>query len=557
MGQSANIDNGVGNVAASGSIQVSPSITMSYKLTASATILGSTITTSEVVTIDVVPPLDPNNMPNPEDIAPLIDPTTSNFFKDNQFLIDNQGQPIQVNVQPNALQENLAAIIKGEVTDRTGNPLPGVRVEIKENNKLGYTVTRNDGQFDLMVNGGGSLVLQLSKPNYLTVHRHIDTDRHQFSVAESIVLIPLDSQVTTISATASSMQVARSTMVSDVDGDRQVTMLFPPSTTATLELKNGELQTLSTYQVRATEYTVGDTGPQAMPGTLPPQSGYTYAVELSLDEAINVGSNKVTFNHAIPVYVDNFIGFSAGGVAPVGWYDYASASWVPAEDGRVVDIIAINGGQAALDVTGGGVAATATELAELNINSDELAQLASLYTAGTSLVRFQVNHFTPYDINWPIALPETAVEPPELDGENDGQENPSRDCFGFGSIIECQSQVIGESVPIVGTPYLLNYRSSRAKGYGKNRFTVTLTGNDVPIDLLRVELIVNVAGKKTTQIFTPTPNQTTTYTWDGKDSYGRDVYGPVTANVTMVYHYPASYARPNFSLGPSFGLPSS
>ena len=35
-----------------------------------------------------------------------------------------------------------------------------------------------------------------------------------------------------------------------------------------------------------TEYTVGPNGDERMPATLPPDSGYTYAMELSADEAL-------------------------------------------------------------------------------------------------------------------------------------------------------------------------------------------------------------------------------------------------------------------------------
>ena len=72
-------------------------------------------------------------------------------------------------------------------------------------------------------------------------------------------------------------------------------------------MPDGTIQTLSTLNVRATEYTVADNGPETMPGDLPPTSAYTYAVELSVDEAIAVGANTVNFDRPIPFYVDNFL----------------------------------------------------------------------------------------------------------------------------------------------------------------------------------------------------------------------------------------------------------
>ena len=37
-----------------------------------------------------------------------------------------------------------------------------------------------------------------------------------------------------------------------------------------------------------------------------------------------------------------------------------------------------------------------------------------------------------------------------------------------GSIIECENQTLGERVPLVGTPFSLNYRGDRQIGSGGN-----------------------------------------------------------------------------------------
>jgi hypothetical protein len=104
-------------------------------------------------------------------------------------------------------------------------------------------------------------------------------------------MIPLDTQVTTIDLTSDvPIQVAQGSVVSDDDGMRQATLLFTRGTTAEMVMADGSTQPLSTLSVRATEYTVGDSGPEAMPGELPPTSGYTYAVEFSIDEASAAGA---------------------------------------------------------------------------------------------------------------------------------------------------------------------------------------------------------------------------------------------------------------------------
>jgi hypothetical protein len=73
-------------------------------------------------------------------------------------------------------------------------------------------------------------------------------------------------------------------------------------------MPDGTEKPLPQMDFRATEYTVGEDGPESMPAPLPPTSGYTYAVELSVDEAVEAGAEEVRFSE--PVY--NYVGTSWG-----------------------------------------------------------------------------------------------------------------------------------------------------------------------------------------------------------------------------------------------------
>src|SRR4051794_752911 len=98
-------------------------------------------------------------------------------------------------------------------------------------------------------------------------------------------MIPPDSPATPTNLTpATPIQVAQGSPMPDGDGTRQNTLLFSQGTHAAMVLPDGSTHPLTMLHVRATEYTVGATGPEAMPGELPANSGYTYAVELSADE---------------------------------------------------------------------------------------------------------------------------------------------------------------------------------------------------------------------------------------------------------------------------------
>ena len=239
------------------------------------------------------------------------------------------------------------------------------------------------------------------------------------------------------------MQTARGNPVTDADGTRQATVLIPLGTTANMVLPNGSTQPISALHVRATEFTVGDTGPEAMPAPLPPSSGYTYAVELSADEAIAADATTINFNQPLPIYVENFLGFPVGSAVPLGYYDREKGQWIASDNGRVIKVLGITGGMADLDIDGDGVADTGAPLAGLGVTDDERARLASLYAPGQSLSRMPVTHFTPWDGNYPYGPPLDAIPVP------DPRHVPPVDdpCITWGSVIGCESQSLGESVP--------------------------------------------------------------------------------------------------------------
>jgi hypothetical protein len=64
-------------------------------------------------------------------------------------------------------------VVRGKVSDRQDNPLPGVTVSILGHPELGQTQTRVDGVFDLAVNGGGSLTVDYRMAGYLPAQRQV------------------------------------------------------------------------------------------------------------------------------------------------------------------------------------------------------------------------------------------------------------------------------------------------------------------------------------------------------------------------------------------------
>ena len=209
----------------------------------------------------------------------------------------------------------------------------------------------------------------------------------------------------------------------DSSGSRRAVLLFAQGTMATMTLPGGAMQGLTTLHVRATEYTVGPTGPAAMPGDLPPNSGYTYAIDYNLDEAIAANAKDVTFSQAVISYEENFLGFPAGTIVPTGSYDRINGRWVPSTSGRVVKVLSITGGQANLDLDGSNTAASDAAYVALGVTVAERQQLATLYTSGQSLWRVPITHFSTWDKNWPFGPPPDAKPPTQPKPPPDGPPN--------------------------------------------------------------------------------------------------------------------------------------
>lgn len=474
--------------------------------------------------------------PDPATVAPSVDrsvPTT--VFTTTEFLYTGD-QRTQTGVAPGTIQPRRATVLRGKVQTRDGGTLSGATITVVAHPEFGQTLSRDDGAFDLAVNGGGLLTVNYAKPGFLPVQRQTRTPWQDYVTLPDVVMTPLDPEVTPISLNSGSMQRARGSPMADAAGPRRAMLLVPAGTTANLVMANGSTQPLGLMNVRATEYTVGANGPSAMPAILPPASGYTYAVELSADEAIATGAKSVEFNQPVFSYVENFLGFPVGGAVPAGYYDRARTAWVPSDNGRIIKITAIVGDTADVDTVGTG------GLSPLPLSVAERQQLAQTYAVGQELWRVPVAHFTPWDYNWPYGPPNDAIAPDASAGNNDPLDNPT---CSAGSIIECENQTLGESVRLVGTPYTLNYRSDRVPGRtAARRMDIRLSGASVPPSLSAIRLRVEITGRLHDLSFPAEPNLNTSVAWNGTDAYSRTVQGAQTAIGSVDYIYPAVYKSP-------------
>src|SRR5690606_3643943 len=113
-----------------------------------------------------------------------------------------------------------AAVIRGRVLDRDGQPVSGVEVSVLGQPAYGKTLSRADGQYDLAVNAYavGKMILDYKRNGYLQAQRLIGTRFNQFTQAEDVVLLQLDPKVTKVGLGTNVMQIARGSVVQDSSG---------------------------------------------------------------------------------------------------------------------------------------------------------------------------------------------------------------------------------------------------------------------------------------------------------------------------------------------------
>ena len=153
---SASIDQGIGDIdPVSGSITVTPDQSTTYTLT--ATNPGGETTATVTVTVSS------NLPPDPAQVAPPLDQTVVTTLKAATEFLYTGANPIQTGVDTETIDIARVAVLRGKVIDRDGVALPGVAISIFNHPEFGQTLSRQDGMFDLVVNGGGPLVVQYQK----------------------------------------------------------------------------------------------------------------------------------------------------------------------------------------------------------------------------------------------------------------------------------------------------------------------------------------------------------------------------------------------------------
>jgi hypothetical protein len=102
-----------------------------------------------------------------------------------------------------------------------------------------------------------------------------------------------------------------------------------------------------------------------------------------------------------------------------------------------------------------------------------------------------------------------------------------------GSIIGCESQTLGETLDVAGTPFSLNYNSDRVPlSSNWRKLTIGIRERPDRFYTIAATVSVAIAGKSVFfESFRAGPATTRSFAWDGLDAFGRPVVGSATATV--------------------------
>uniref|UniRef100_A0A803TEH1 Teneurin-1 n=1 Tax=Anolis carolinensis TaxID=28377 RepID=A0A803TEH1_ANOCA len=87
-----------------------------------------------------------------------------------------------------SFESRRACVVRGQVVAVDGTPLVGVNVSFQHHSDYGYTISRQDGSFDLVAIGGISVTLLFDRSPFLSVKRTLWLSWNRFIVVDKVVM---------------------------------------------------------------------------------------------------------------------------------------------------------------------------------------------------------------------------------------------------------------------------------------------------------------------------------------------------------------------------------
>uniref|UniRef100_A0A8C6WUG1 Teneurin-4 n=1 Tax=Neogobius melanostomus TaxID=47308 RepID=A0A8C6WUG1_9GOBI len=108
------------------------------------------------------------------------------FYDRVHFLVGKDSTHVIPGANP--FDSSHACVIRGQVVTSDGTPLVGVNISFINNPLFGYTITRQDGSFDLVTNGGIAIALRFERAPFITQEHTLWLPWGRFFVMDTIVM---------------------------------------------------------------------------------------------------------------------------------------------------------------------------------------------------------------------------------------------------------------------------------------------------------------------------------------------------------------------------------
>ncbi|KAG5844322.1 hypothetical protein ANANG_G00161260 [Anguilla anguilla] len=129
--------------------------------------------------------------PDPLDIIqetqlPSTQSNLQSFYDRVRFLVGRDSTHVIPGANP--FDGSHACVIRGQVVTSDGTPLVGVNVSFINKPAYGYTITRQDGSFDLVTNGGVAIGLRFERAPFITQEHTVWLPWGRFFVMDTVVM---------------------------------------------------------------------------------------------------------------------------------------------------------------------------------------------------------------------------------------------------------------------------------------------------------------------------------------------------------------------------------
>jgi hypothetical protein len=184
-------------------------------------------------------------------VAPPIDLTVAtSVYEANRFLLEGSN-PIQTALS-GAVNPRRALLLRGRALLADETPVVGALVSVPGQPDVGTTLTRLDGSFDLLVNGGGIVSVRLEKSGLISVDRSVDSVWQETYVFSDLVMTSPSPGVS-IDFTAPGPKLIPSANVSG----RRTTLFFGSNAAA---FSASDASVLTTIRAHVSEFESGFLG---------------------------------------------------------------------------------------------------------------------------------------------------------------------------------------------------------------------------------------------------------------------------------------------------------